>query len=61
MRDRSLIQYTIVSLTPSIRLAEVGEPPYVAQTHAEPQDGEEELEGAVPLIAVLLGLQGFIR
>lgn len=34
--------------TSPILLAEVGEPPYVAEPHAEAQYGEEELGGAVP-------------
>ena len=34
--------------TSPILLAEVGEPPYVAQPHTEAQYGEEELGGAVP-------------
>ena len=39
---------TVQSLTSTILLAEVGEPPDVAEPDAEPEDGEEELDGAVP-------------
>ena len=35
-------------LTSTIFLAEVGEPPDVAEADAEAEDGEEELDGAVP-------------
>ena len=35
-------------LTSSILLAEVGEPPDVAQSHTEAEDGEEELDWTVP-------------
>ena len=37
-----------VTLTSSILLAEVGEPPDVAQSHTEAEHGEEELDWAVP-------------
>ena len=35
-------------LTSPILLAEVGEPPDVAQSHTEAEHGEEELDWAVP-------------
>ena len=35
-------------LTSTVLLAEVGEPPDVAEPNAEAEDGEEELDGAVP-------------
>ena len=38
----------IASLTSSILLAEVREPPDVAKPHTEPQHREEELDWAVP-------------
>ena len=34
--------------TSPILLAEVGEAPDIAKSHAEAEDGEEELDGAVP-------------
>ena len=34
--------------TSTILLTEIGKPPDVAEPDAEPEDGEEELDGAVP-------------
>ena len=36
------------SLTSAVLLTQVREPPDVTEAHAEPEDGEEELDGAVP-------------
>ena len=36
------------SLTSSVLLTKIREPPDVTEAHAEPEDGEEELDGAVP-------------
>ena len=36
------------SLTSAVLLTQVREPPDVAEAHAEPENGEEELDGAVP-------------
>ena len=38
----------LYSLTSSVLLTKIREPPDVAEAHAEPEDGEEELDGAVP-------------
>ena len=43
--------------TSTIPVAEVGEPPDVAEPHGEAEAGEEELHGVVPL-AALLGVEG---
>ena len=37
-----------MSLTSTILLAQVGEPPDVSEAHTEPKDCEEELDWAVP-------------
>lgn len=47
------------TLTAAVLLAEVGEPPDVAEADAESQDGEEELQRRAPLRAlVVLGRGG---
>ena len=47
------------ALTAAVFLAEVGEPPDVAEADAESQDGEEELQRRAPLRAlVVLGRGG---
>ena len=38
----------LFSLTSAILLTKVRKPPDVSEAHAEPEDGEEELDGAVP-------------
>ena len=49
------------ALTAAVFLAEVGEPPDVAEADAESQDGEEELQRRAPLRAgVLLGGVGAV-
>ena len=48
-------------LTAAVFLAEVGEPPDVAEADAESQDGEEELQRRAPLRAgVLFGGVGAV-
>ena len=47
--------------TSSIPVAEIGEPPYVAQADSEAETGEEELDRIVPLPAVSLLLSPVIR
>ena len=39
---------TVQSPTSTVLLAEIGKPPDVAEPDTEPEDGEEELDGAVP-------------
>ena len=39
---------SIINLTSPVLLTEVREPPDVSEAHTEPEDGEEELDGAVP-------------
>ena len=46
VRHNSVTQHTL--LTSAILLTQVREPPDVAEAHAEPEHGEEELDGAVP-------------
>ena len=48
MRDKNRNK----GLTAAVLLAEVGEAPDVSEAHAEPQDGEEELQRRAPLRAV---------
>ena len=48
MRDKNRNE----GLTAAVLLAEVGEAPDVSEAHAEPQDGEEELQRRAPLRAV---------
>ena len=46
VRHNCVTQHT--PLTSPVLLTKVREPPDVAEAHAEPEHGEEELDGAVP-------------
>ena len=54
--ERQTIKRTVGFLTASILVAEVGEPPHVAQAHGVSQQGHEEVKAAAPVAAVVVGL-----
>ena len=55
MTMKMMVMMATKSVTSAVPVAEIGEPPDVAEPHGEAEAGEEELDGAVPVAAVEAG------